>query len=263
MRTDLIKVLVMWAGRLKDRALAIGAILRSTTARFTSTQAALTTRRWDFIVHRIWRSKHPPIVVVLPRIVVFFLEALHIDSWSEFQWTDASNSIVCLIKSFRAYSRLSKHFHFIGSRASNLLPGWAYLDLRSLFGEIQGVFLIILLGWCLFNRFSWSTLLSPLSDNHLWKRFLWSNCFEKLFFVNLLICIQVDPSYNRIVVLFARLLSSCVEESLQVLLVDVAQATVINCLVSCVLAVAFCRFQFLFQFFCVTVHLYLHYDELS
>ena len=200
---------------------------------------------------------------MLSWIVVFLLETLHIDSRSEFQWTDASNSVIRLVECVCANSCLSENFHLIGAWASDLLPGWAYLDCRGRFSQLSGILLGILLRRRLLDGLSGSTLLGPLPDHHLWKRLLWGNCFQKFFLINLLIGIQINPSNNRIVVLLASLLSGCVEETLQILLVDVLQVAVVNSLVSRIFAVAFGRLQLLLQVFCVTVHFDLHHDELG
>ena len=200
---------------------------------------------------------------MLAWIVVFLLEALHIDPRSEFQWTHAAHPIVCLVECLRVHGTLPEHFHFVGARASNLLPCRADLDLRGRFGQLNGVFLCILLWWRLLYWFSRPSLLGPLSDNHFGKRFLWGNCLQKLFFVDLLVSVEVNPSNYGVVILLTSLLSSCIEEALKVLLVDVVQTAIIHSLIRCSLTVTFGRLKLLFQFFCVTVHLNFHDYELG
>lgn len=158
---------------------------------------------------------------MLAWIVVFLLEALHIDPWSEFQWTHAPHPIVCLVECLRVHGTLPEHFHFVGARATNLLSSGADFDLRGRFGQIYGVFLRILLWWRLFDWLSRPSFLGPLSNNHFGKRFLWGNRLQKLFFVDLLVSVEVNPSNYRVVILLTCLLSGCVEEALKVLLVDV------------------------------------------
>ena len=214
MWTDLVKVLVLGASWLEDWTFAIRAILSTATCIVSTAQASLTACRRGLIAHGVWRAEISPIVVVLSWIEVFLLKTLHIDSRSEFQRADTSHTIVCLIESLCVHGTLSEYLHFIGSWTTYLFPSRIDLALWGWLGQLQGVFLRILLWWCLFDRFSRSTLLSPLSYNHFRKRFLWGNRLKKLFFVDLLVSIEIYPSNYGIVILLTSLLSSRIEEAL-------------------------------------------------
>ena len=94
MRTDLIKELVLGSGRLKDRTLAVWTV---SIAWPIAALAALTTCWWDLVAHRVGSAKISPIVMMLSRIIILFLETFHINFRSEFQWRHAAYAIIWLI----------------------------------------------------------------------------------------------------------------------------------------------------------------------
>ena len=62
-------------------------------------------------------------------------------------------------------------------------------------------------------------------------------------------------------ILLVHLFPRGIEEALQVLLVDIVKATIVNCLIGSILAVALGGFKLLFQFFGITMHLNFHDDQ--
>lgn len=178
---------------------------------------------------------------MFPGVIILLLKSFHVDSRSEFQRRCAAYSVISLVEGLRTNGSLSEDFHFICPRASDLFPCRCYFDLWTWLNQGLRILLCVLFRRCLLYWLSWPTSLSSCPNHHFWKGFLRCDSFQKLFFINLLVCIEVNSPNNRIVVLLTSLLSCRVEESLQVLLVDVIQAAVIHSFIGRVFAVAFGR----------------------
>ena len=90
--TDLVVESVLGAIWLENRALAVGKVTAS--AQFTLAQASLTACWGVLVAHRVGGANSFPVVSVLSFIILFFLQAFHIDLRPIFQRRNTANAIV-------------------------------------------------------------------------------------------------------------------------------------------------------------------------
>ena len=148
-----------------------------TSATTSSSAVIVASRGCVLAAHVVRSSKNAPIILSLSLVMFFFLKSFHVDAWSEFQRRNTADAGIVLlsIETVSICLCLTENLHLIVTSASELLSIRLHLDL---WGWLDQSFsLILFLWWCLFNGLSRATLLCSWPNEHLWVRFLWSDCF--------------------------------------------------------------------------------------